>query len=312
MSNRHALPTGEQFRIVDGDAEAVITEVGAGIRSFTLSGIDVLFGYAEDEECHSGRGQHLLPWPNRIRDGRYPWNGVDQHLALSEPERHNAIHGLTRFVPWQLVLHEGNRVTHALRLFPQTGWSGLLDLEITHTVHGNALSVDVSATNVGAHSTPYGYACHPYLTVGEGRVDDVSILIPASRYLEVDDRLLPVGIVDVDGTAYDCREAPALGERVLDTAYTGLAPSAAGNWEVVLSNGPRTSRLWGDGSCTWLQIFTGDTLKGDLRRRSGIAVEPMTCGPDAFNEGPTHDGVITLAPGEQHRLRWGITADLGV
>lgn len=304
------LPTGRQVRIVDGDAVAVITEVGAGIRSFSIRGIDVLYGFAEDAECHSGRGQHLLPWPNRIRDGRFTWDGKDQQLALTEPERHNAIHGLTRFAAWTLVAHQGNRVTHAYRLFPQTGWSAILDLEITHTVHGNALTVDVTATNVGSRPAPYGYACHPYLTVGEDRVDDVSMLIPAAQYLDVDDRLLPVQITDVDGGPYDFRIAQPIGQRVLDTAFTGLVAGTSGDWEVALANGARRTRLWGDGSCSWLQVFSGDTLAGDLRRRSGIAVEPMTCGPDAFNEGPTHDGVISLAPGGEHHLRWGVVADV--
>jgi aldose 1-epimerase len=305
-----ALPTGEQFTIADGDAVAVITEVGAGIRAFSIGGTDVLFGYDEDAECHSGRGQHLLPWPNRIRDGRYTWDGKTQQLALTEPERHNAIHGLTRFSPWDVVAHEANRVTHAYRLFPQTGWSAILDLEITHTVQGNALTVDVRATNVGTGPAPYGYACHPYLTVGEERVDDVSLLIPASRCLQVDDRMLPVEIVDVDGGPNDFRTPEQIGQRVLDTAFTGLVAGSGGDWEVVLANETRSTRMWGDDSCSWIQVFTGDTLTGDLRRRSGIAVEPMTCGPDAFNDGLTHDGLITLAPGAEHRLRWGVVAEV--
>ena len=304
------MPTGQQFTISDGDAVAVITQVGAGIRSFSIRGTEVLHGYPEAAECHSGRGQHLLPWPNRIRDGRYTWDGKNQQLSLSEPERHNAIHGLTRFASWDLVAHQGNRVTHAYRLFPQTGWSAILDLEITHTVHGNALTVDVTATNAGSRPAPYGYACHPYLTVGEDRVDDVSVLIPAAQYLKVDDRLLPVHIADVDGGSSDFRTAQQIGQRVLDTAFTGLARLTGGNWEVVLANGGRSTRMWGDESCSWIQVFTGDTLTGDLRRRSGIAVEPMTCGPDAFNEGITHDGLITLAPGAEHRLRWGVVADV--
>ena len=305
-----AFPTGQQFTIADGDAVAVITEVGAGIRSFSIRGVDVLYGFGEAEECHSGRGQHLLPWPNRIRDGRYTWEGKEQQLALTEPERHNAIHGLTRFATWDLVAHQGNRVTHTYRLYPQTGWSGILDFEVTHTVHGNALTVDVRVTNVGSLPAPYGYACHPYLTVGEEQADDVSMLIPAGQFLEVDDRLLPIRISDVDGRPYDFRSAQQIGDRVLDTAFTGLAAGSSGNWEVVLASGARSTRMWGDASCSWLQVFTGDTLKGDLRRRSGIAVEPMTCGPDAFNPGPTHDGLITLAPGADHQLRWGVAADV--
>jgi aldose 1-epimerase len=303
-----ANPTGEQYRISSGEHEAVVTEVGAGLRRYSVGGTDVVYGYPVDAECHSGRGQHLMPWPNRIRDGRYTVGGVDQNLALSEPERHNAIHGLVRFTPFRLVAHTSDRVEQTLRLFPQTGWSGILDLAVVHTLDNNGLTVEVTATNVGAAPAPFGYAAHPYLTVGEARVDEVALTVPAAEYLQVDERLLPVALTPVDGTDYDCRHGVAVGARQLDTAFTGLTRDGDGRWRVYLRDGARETTLWGDESCGWIQVFTGDSLTPSLRRTSGIAVEPMTCGPDAFNDGITHDGVITIEPGASIRLLWGIDA----
>src|SRR5690606_18112094 len=66
-------PTGEQYEIKSGDHAAVITEVGATLRSYRVAGRDVVRGFAAEEPVHLGRGQQLLPWPNRIRDGRYPF-----------------------------------------------------------------------------------------------------------------------------------------------------------------------------------------------------------------------------------------------
>jgi aldose 1-epimerase len=302
-------PTGEQYRISSGDSEAVVTEVGAGLRSFTAGGHDIVHGYAAEDECHSGRGQHLMPWPNRIRDGQYTFGGVDQKLALSEPERHNAIHGLARFTPFRLVEHTANRVEQTMRLFPQTGWSGVLDLSVVHTLGDNGLTVAVTATNVGATAAPFGYAAHPYFTVGESRVDEVSLSIPAAQRLEVDERLLPVALVPVAGTDYDCRDGSVVGARQFDTAFTDLSRDDDDRWRVRVRNGDRETIVWGDGSCGWIQVFTGDSLSAPLRRTSGIAIEPMTCGPDAFNDGITHAGMLTIEPDESIRLLWGIDAN---
>ena len=96
-------PTGEQYEIVSGGHRAVVTEVGATLRSYAVDGVDVVRGFAEDETVKGGRGQNLLPWPNRIRDGKYTFAGQSHQLALSEPARHNASHGLARYVPWVLT-----------------------------------------------------------------------------------------------------------------------------------------------------------------------------------------------------------------
>ena len=160
----------------------------------------------------------------------------------------------------------------------------------------------VEATNIGAGELPFGYGAHPYLTVGESTVDEVAVTAPAASYLEVDDRLLPTKISPVDGTVYDLRRGPVLGSASLDTAMTDLSRDSDGRWRVKLVLGDRYAELWGDETMRWMQIFTG----GPYRDWS-IAVEPMTCGPDAFNPGPTHGDMKVLAPGETFVGQWGIS-----
>lgn len=295
-------PTGEQYEIVAGDHRAVITEVGATLRSYTAAGNSVVRGFEADEVVRGGRGQQLLPWPNRIRDGHYLFQGTEQQLALTEPKRHNAIHGLARHVVWDLVERTEDSVTQQVRIYPQPGWPGVLEAVLIHTVSDRGLQVTVRATNIGATDVPFGYAAHPYLSVGEEQVDDVVITVPAAQYLEVDDRLLPVRLSPVDGTESDLRSGAPLGSANLDTAYTDLTPDPDGRWRVQLSLGDRYAELWGDSTMTWIQVFTGE----QYRNRS-IAVEPMTCGPNAFNDGPTHDGMLELAPGKVYLGRWGVT-----
>lgn len=297
-----AAPTGEQYEISSGKHRAVVAEVGAALRSFTFDGRDVVHGFDAMETIKGGRGQNLIPWPNRIRDGRYTFNGVTEQLALTEPARHNASHGLARYVPWVLVERQTDSVVNRVRIHPQPGWPGTLEATITHRVGEEGLLVTVEATNLGNNELPFGYGAHPYLTVGESSVDEVALTVPAASYLEVDDRLLPAKISPVDGTAYDLRHSTVLGTTNLDTAMTDLDRDSDGRWRIRLARGDRYAELWGDETFVWTQVFTGGP-----NRDGGVAVEPMTCGPDAFNEGPTHDDMRVLAPGHTFVGQWGIS-----
>lgn len=294
-------PTGKQLDIALGGQEATVTELGAGLRRYAVDGLDVVKGYAADEPVSGGKGQQLIPWPNRIRDGRYPWAGKTQQLVLSEPPRHNASHGLTRYAPWTVVEHGDAHVVFSFTVLTQPGWPGVLEARLTYRLTEDGLHVTLDATNTGAVDVPFGYGAHPYLTVGESSVDEVRVTLPAATRLEVDDRMLPVALSPVEGTALDLRDGAPMGARVLDTAYTDLTRDADGGWTVVLERGDRYAALWADASFGWAQVFTGEK-----RRDVGLAVEPMTCGPDAFNEGPTHDGMRVLTPGESLSFRWGI------
>jgi aldose 1-epimerase len=297
-------PTGEQYEIVSGDHRAVVTEVGATLRSLSVKGRDVVRGFGEQEMSSAGRGQNLIPWPNRIRDGRYVFNGATHQLALSEPARHNASHGLAPYIPWVLVEKKTDAVTNRVRIHPQPGWPGTLEATITHQVGDQGLTVSVEATNIGDGELPFGYGAHPYLTVGESTVDEVAVTVPAASYLEVDDRLLPTKISPVDGTPYDLRQGRILGSRILDTAMTNLERDSDERWHVRLELGDRYAELWGDRTMGWVQVFTGGP-----HRDWSVAVEPMTCGPDAFNAGPTHADLTVLAPGETFVGQWGIVGE---
>jgi aldose 1-epimerase len=301
------LPSGDQWTIRHGDHEAVVVQVGGGLRTYSFRGRDVIAGYARDEQSSGGRGQLLMPWPNRIRDGRYSISGQSRQLALSEPERGNAIHGLVRWAIWSVLTQMQDSITLVCRLRPQQGWGWSLDLFVTYALSDEGLSVTPRAVNVGTGAAPFGVGAHPYLSVGENRVDEVRLGIPAAALLEVDDRLLPKGIVAVDGTDRDFREPRLLGETAVDTAFTNVAADVDGRWRVTLTH-PQTGRaatVWADATAyPWLQVFTGDSLPPVARRTTGIAVEPMTCAPDAFNSG---DGLLVLKPEQEFAASWGIT-----
>lgn len=311
---RDVCPTGRQFTLNSGAYRAVVTEVGAGLRALELLGADgdtrpLIQGFEEHEAAQGGAGQLLAPWPNRVADGRYHFDGEQRQLDLSEPERGNAIHGLVRWAAWRLDELSADRVVLSHRLYPQPGYPHILDLTAAYALSDAGLEVEVTAQNAGSNAAPYGYAAHPYLLPcvqpEPEAVDQWTLHLPAERRVEADERLNPVGLADVDGSSYDFRTARQLGRTVLDTAFGGLQRELDGIGRVRLSEpGGGRVTLWMDRGLEWVQVFTADPLTG-ARHRAAVAVEPMSCPPDAFNTGTD---LIRLEPGVTVAHRWGIHA----
>jgi aldose 1-epimerase len=310
MLIRMTIPlTGTQYEIEAGDYRATVTELGAGLRQLSLAGTDLVTTFGADELPPHSAGQFLSPWPNRIAGGTYTFDGREQHLPLSEAAKRNAIHGLTRWIAWTRVGHEQDEVT--LRSVPhgQLGYPFAVQVDVTYRVDvASGLHVTVTAANKGSRPAPWGAGMHPYLTVATERVDDCELTLPADSWLPVDDRLIPSGPPrEVTGTDFDFRTPRKLGGTALDTAFSGLRREADGLAWVRLSGGGRNTEVWLDGAHHWLQVFTSDTLEPALRR-AAVAVEPMTCPPDAFNSG---QDLIVLKPRESVTVRWGIRGTLG-
>ena len=282
-----------------GDQRAVVVGVGGGLRMYSVGEREVLDGYRVDEECTSGRGQVLIPWPNRIEDGTYEFDGERHRLPLTEPEHRNAIHGLVRGETWTVAEREPSSVlmTHALE--PKAGYPFSLALELAYSLSDDGMRVQTTATNVGPKAAPFGAGAHPYLRAGGATVDSATLRIPARTVLRSNDRGLPIRSEPVEGTEFDFRRAKPIGPTVLDHAFTDLERGNDGLARVELAD---SGSLWVDAAHSYLMVFTGDPLP-DVARRS-VAVEPMTCPPNAFRSGK---GVIRLEPGESAKSSWGIT-----
>ena len=296
-------PSGKQITIVANDQQAVVVEVGGGLRSYSIGGRELLDGYGADEMSSSGRGQVLIPWPNRLQDGSYEFNGASYQLPLNEPERRNAIHGLVRWSAWSATEREPHRVVMEHILYPQPGYPFFLGISIEYALSNNGLQVRTTATNLGTQSCPYGSGAHPYLTLGTATIDGLILQVPGQTVLRSDERGLPILREAVEGTDYDFRQPKRLGPIKLDNAFTDLERDADGLARVELRDSDRDSKisLWVDQAYPYLMLFSGDPLP-KLRRRS-LAVEPMTCPPNAFRTG---DGLIRLEPGASFTGTWGM------
>jgi len=298
--------TGAQYEIAAGEYLAVVTEMGAGLRALRHRDRPLVTSYDADELPPGAAGQLLLPWPNRIDGGRYRMAGSEYQLDLSEPAAGNAIHGLTRWASWSLARHDPDAVALHLALLGRAGYPFRLDLTVEYQLSGDAgLMFSVTAHNAGSRPAPYGTGSHPYLTAGAPAVDGCELALPVSQWLPADQRGIPSGPPgDVAGTPFDFRAARQIGTVALDHAFTGLERDEAGlAWALLTSDGAGTA-LWAGPGYEWLQVFTGDTLGQEGRRRA-VAIEPMTCPPNAFVTGTD---LLTLEPGQTVSHRWGVQA----
>jgi galactose mutarotase-like enzyme len=301
------FPTGEQYRLTHGTHHAVIVERGAGLREYGSDRGPFVDGYAEDQMADGSRGQLLLPWPNRIANAAYRFDGHEFRLPVTEPRTGSAIHGLTHNLLWQRVDMSASTVTLALDLQPMDGYPFHLALRATYSLDDDGLTVTVSATNQGEAACPYGAGAHPYVRIASGGTIDAALLrIPASTMLDADGRGIPTGAEEaVAGTPLDFRSQRPIGTQTLDTAFTGLAPGADNTTRISLAepDGEHGLVVWMDASHRYAMIYSGDTLGDVARRRHGLAIEPMTCAPDAFNSGA---GLVILQPAEGCTSTWGI------
>lgn len=292
--------SGRQYVVEAGRHRATVVEVGAGLQNYTFDGADVTGSYGEDELPPKGCGITLVPWPNRIKDGKYTFAGTAYQLPLTEPAAGNAIHGLGRWVRWTKVRHEPDTVTLRLDIVPQNGYPFEVRVDVTYALHpDHGLQVTHAATNHGRGRAPFGAGSHPYLSTRGHALADTTLQLPARELLVVDDKQLPIGVRPVDGSDRDMRRGRRLRSLRLDDGFTGLITSdGRGVAEVRTRDGG--ARLWFDETYKFLQVFTREALTPN---RPAIAIEPMTCAPNAFNTGA---GLIILEPGGTWSGSWGI------
>lgn len=297
--------SGTQYTLQHGPYTASIASVGATLRYLRHDDRDLVVPYDAEEIRPSFRGAVLVPWPNRVVDGKYSFNGQSHQLALTEPQRSHAIHGLLGWVDWTLADQSPASVRLAASVIPQKGYPFRLEVEVLYTLDDDGLTTTITAANPGPSAAPYGASAHPYLVAGEGLVDDWTLQVPASSVLQVtEDRLIPTELTDVASSHFDFREPRLIGDTFVDHAYTNINyDDGAATVSVHAADG-RGAAITFDESCSWVQIHTADKPNPAVSRL-GLAAEPMTCPPDAFNSGTD---LIVLEPGDTHSVGWRISA----
>jgi aldose 1-epimerase len=203
------------------------------------------------------------------------------------------------------VDRQPDSVTLSCAVRPQPGYEWGLRLQVTYQLGNDGLTVRLDAVNTGDEPAPFGAGFHPYLKIARRQVDDLVLRLPATQYLADNDT--GTTVTPVADTPFDFRDARRVGTQELDTAYTGLVPDEGGRATVVLSDpdGDQEARLWVSKAYPHLMVYTGDHVHQSERRRASVAIEPMTCPPQAFRSGID---LIELEPGESWAGEWGLSA----
>ncbi|WP_341976191.1 aldose 1-epimerase family protein [Microbacterium sp. LWO13-1.2] len=290
-------PTGTQVHLRRGDVTAQISQVGASLRSLAIGTVDLVPPYPADAPTPACSGVVLTPWPNRVRDGR--WNDGDtmRQLAITEPAKNNASHGLLRFSAYEIDQTDA-AATLTATIVPQTGYPYLVETSVTYLLTDVGIEVIHVLANRSAESAPVALGTHPFVTIGDVDPHDLVLRIPAETAFDTDERMLPIGTRPADAAL---REGVRLGDVTLDTGFTDLSRDADGRVRHSLTapDGRRVT-LWQGEGFDYAQVYTTTGYPG---QELAVAIEPMTAPADAFNSGL---GIRHLAPGESWTLHWGI------
>ncbi|APT90584.1 hypothetical protein CSPHI_05510 [Corynebacterium sphenisci DSM 44792] len=312
---------GARTMLCAGDYQAWIGEVGGGPRSLRHRGRPLLAEYPEATPPPLDAGILLAPWPNRTRDGEYSFAGRAHRLVVTEPPRHTAIHGFTGRMAWSPAAPEGaahpeRTIRRRLRIPEQPGWPWPLELTADWTLDADTgLTGELTVANLAGQECPLGVGWHPYLVACGAELDETVLEAPVTTALPLDPRRnLPIGdpgpadpvLGEVGGRRTGAGWSVPMDGTWLDHCF-GAAADPDGVLRARLRGPEGAVELRAGGEFGWLQIYTADPARGEGFPGLGraVAVEPMTCPPDALNSGTD---LLTLAPGERRRFEVGIRA----
>lgn len=287
--------------ITAGKYRAEIRSKGGGLNSLTFDNKNLIDPFIAGEP-HRYRGDLLVPWPNRIRDGKYSYENRNYLLKQNESLRANALHGLVLDCEWILQGHDETSIELSTTVMDEGAYPSSLEISVFYKISEFGLRIEIKATNIGEKRAPYGHSIHPYLVAdADSKVDSWKLKMPAKEFMEVDsERLLPIGIQKVRED-FDFNSSRQISSTFIDHAFLIDKSNRNQSVELVSPSGQGVGMRY-SGDLNWIQIHTADRENGK-DARTCLAVEPMTCPPDAFNSGID---ILHLKPGESHSSTWEI------
>ncbi|KQP72500.1 hypothetical protein ASF40_20715 [Microbacterium sp. Leaf288] len=301
--------SGGQIELRSEAYVARIATVGASLRQLRFRDRDLIVPFDTDELRPAMRGAVLAPWPNRTAAGRYGFGGAVHQLPVNEVDFGNASHGLVAWTGFDIARSGPDSALLTATIEPQPGYPWRLRVDVSFDLFSDGLHQRIVATNLAAEAAPFGAGSHPYLVAGlprERAIDEWTLHLPAGKVMLTSvDRLLPTGLTDVADQGCDFRSPRIIGGAVLNNAFTDLVRDEAGRARVRLVDSAGVgAEVELDETCPWVQLYTADAAAGSAHRHA-LAVEPMTCPPDALN---SKIDLRVIPAGESTSVRWVIRA----
>lgn len=281
--------------IRQGQIQASINTVGASLVGLEDNGYHLI---EPNSPADLYPGCILAPWPNRIRDGQFNFHGKKYQLPVNEIDKGNSLHGLVAYVQWRIIDQSPSHLSLKYILDLPEIYPGKLEMNAKYKIIDQRLNIQIIAKNIGERNAPYGVSIHTYLVTGQlTNINELSLDIPADKYLEVDEqRLLPKTLRDVTNTKFDFRKSKKIADLFIDHAFQYSNNQIR---QINLQNYDGSGVELGFGLNTkWIQIHTADR-GGAVNGRRCVAIEPMSCPPDAFN---SKIDLIELAPGQSNEF----------
>ncbi len=298
-----------------GTLRARVSDLGASLRGLWLETPgaptwEAVWGYSGDGAKRGGQGDVLLPFPGRITGGCYEFDGRRHEMERNDKEGPNAIHGFARSRPWKIVSQEAASALFQTRLdgneLAAQGYPFTLDCALEYRLSGLECRIRAEVRNAGLAPAPVGIGFHPYFKVGLATVEQAILELPCASLIEFGPGFIPTGrVLPVEGTELDFLGERAIGAMRLNHCFARLLRDRDGIARARLRSpvDGRVVTLSMDRSLDYLVVYTGDALGAEARR--AIAIEPMSCGTDAFNR--PEWGLRRLAPGETMTVAYTIT-----
>lgn len=250
--------------------------------------------HSEPDVLAGGSATHngipiLFPWPNRIAESRYEWNGAEYRLTPNDPNKRHCLHGFACDTAWTSFACEDTGdvpcVTGVFRLSADAadragGWPGDLILNLTFTLTDSAFTITSTVSNPDDHAVPFGLGFHPYFTpLLASSIEECRVWVDADDFWELDGCIPTREVLPVDARL-DFRAGPELGSRVLDDVVTGLSTFEADADGLM----ERARMVGGDAAlvmrcdASWRDVVVFTPVN-----RASFAIEPYTCPTDAVN-----------------------------
>ena len=233
------------------------------------------------------RGRILFPFDDRIHAGRYRFEGKEYHLPINDPEGADALHGFLYAQPLRVLHSESNqqmaRAVLEGEVADRPGYPFHLHIRLVYTLDANGFHIEMHIKNIGDAAAPFSVGWHPYFRSDGSDISHTRLLVPAERYVEMDEKLVPTGSLrPVQGSEIDFRQPKQIGSLDLDHGFENT------DGYMECSTADLYIRIEQSDLFSYSQVFVPPD-------RKSVAMEPISAAADAFNKPEL--GLRILAPG---------------
>jgi aldose 1-epimerase len=282
-----------------------VSTVGASLQSLVVDGLSLICGDPRGPVGFSGAV--LVPWPNRVRGGRWRLGRQLERLDRTEPDAGNALHGLVATMTFSVIASDDSSVAMAVAVDRAPGYPFELDVVVSYRLVPLGVRSTITIANRSDRAAPVAVGVHPYVHLGDSPADTLRVQIGAGRTMLLGSDNLPAGIHPTVGTRFDVRLPTPLEAAPSHAAYTDLDVSE-GRVVLRLDDGDRgrAVQVWADERFGWAQLYVTDAAPAVVPGTVAVALEPMTAPPDALNSGTD---LRWMEPCSRWVLNWGVARE---